>query len=172
MSSPLWIGIFFITFCIMEFNSWFLHKYVMHGFLWGLHKDHHIPNKNRRWQFNDTFAFFFATPSFLFILFDHLYTYPFLGAIGFGIMAYGVVYFFIHEVLIHHRLKFLSYKDNWYFEAINAAHKAHHSVKTKNGAYNFGMLIVPIKYFKFTWKKHRKMKLAKKTKQVIFREFS
>ena len=25
----------------MEFMAWFTHKYIMHGFLWVLHKDHH-----------------------------------------------------------------------------------------------------------------------------------
>ena len=27
----------------MEFMAWFTHKYVMHGFLWNLHFDHHKP---------------------------------------------------------------------------------------------------------------------------------
>ena len=26
----------------MEFVAWFAHKYIMHGFLWSLHKDHHV----------------------------------------------------------------------------------------------------------------------------------
>ena len=25
--------------------AWFSHKYIMHGFLWNLHKDHHVKNK-------------------------------------------------------------------------------------------------------------------------------
>ena len=29
------------TFLFMEFMAWFAHKFVMHGFLWYLHKDHH-----------------------------------------------------------------------------------------------------------------------------------
>jgi beta-carotene 3-hydroxylase len=32
---------FFATFFFMEFVAWFTHKFVMHGFLWILHKDHH-----------------------------------------------------------------------------------------------------------------------------------
>jgi len=27
----------------MEYVAWFTHKYVMHGFLWVLHEDHHRP---------------------------------------------------------------------------------------------------------------------------------
>lgn len=41
MKVALWILIFLATFCFMEFMAWFTHKYVMHGFLWSLHKDHH-----------------------------------------------------------------------------------------------------------------------------------
>ncbi|MCO4755207.1 MAG: sterol desaturase family protein [Bacteriovoracaceae bacterium] len=152
----VWVTTFIVTFCVMEFNAWFLHKYVMHGFLWVLHKDHHLPDKTRRWEYNDFFAFFFATPSFLLILSDHLWDLSTLGAIGFGIMAYGVAYFFVHEVLIHRRLKFLTGYNNWYVEAVNSAHKVHHSVKAKEGARNFGMLIVPLHYFKKALVKYKR----------------
>ena len=70
-------------------------------------------------------------------------------------MAYGVAYFFVHEVMIHRRLKFIKGSTNWYSEAVNAAHKVHHSVRSKEGATNFGMLIVPVEYFKKAWKKHK-----------------
>ncbi|KKX47766.1 hypothetical protein L950_0224770 [Sphingobacterium sp. IITKGP-BTPF85] len=30
-----------IVFVLMEGATWIIHKYIMHGFLWGLHKDHH-----------------------------------------------------------------------------------------------------------------------------------
>ncbi len=160
MSFFEWITIFILTFCIMEFNAWFLHKYVMHGFLWVLHKDHHQP-KDRWWQLNDFFALFFAIPSFLLILSNHLYDKPLNAAIGFGIMAYGAAYFFVHEVMIHRRLKFIKASTNWYSEAVNAAHKVHHSVKGKHHAENFGMLIVSMKYFKNARKKHNGLRSRK-----------
>ncbi len=143
----IWFLVFIISFLIMEFNAWWLHKYVMHGFLWNLHKDHHNP-QNRWWQYNDFFAFFFAVPSFLFILFNELFHLPLLGACGYGIMAYGIVYFLVHEVLIHRRLEFLKYPKNKYFKGLVKAHKIHHSNNKKYGCTNFGMLIVPIKYFR------------------------
>lgn len=157
MSPIIWICVFVFTFIIMEFNAWFLHKYVMHGFLWSLHKDHHVPDKSRVWEYNDFFAIFFAVPSFLLILSNHLWGMPLNAAIGFGIMAYGAAYFFVHEVMIHRRLKFLKGNSHWYSEAVNAAHKIHHSVYTKEGAKNFGMLIVPKEYFSKALKK-RKLK--------------
>lgn len=30
-----------LVFIAMEGATWLIHKYVMHGFLWMLHKDHH-----------------------------------------------------------------------------------------------------------------------------------
>ena len=41
MDILFWIIVFLTTFFFMEFMAWFTHKYVMHGFLWSLHKDHH-----------------------------------------------------------------------------------------------------------------------------------
>ncbi|MFN3455175.1 MAG: sterol desaturase family protein [Pseudobdellovibrio sp.] len=148
MSALIYITILLSTFIVMEFTAWFLHKYVMHGFLWNLHYDHHNPPKDRAYQLNDFFALFFAVPSFLFILFDSIYKIPTLGAIGFGIMAYGAAYFFIHEVIIHRRWKIFKVKNNWYFRGVNSAHKIHHMNPKKEDGCNFGMLVVPIKYFK------------------------
>lgn len=148
MSVLKYFLVIFTVFWIMEFVAWFLHKYVMHGFLWVLHFDHHNHNPNRSYQYNDFFALFFAIPSFLLILFDHIYKLPLFGAIGFGIMAYGMAYFFVHEILIHRRWKFFKFKSNRYTRGINSAHKIHHSVLGKEGCCNFGMLIVPLKYFK------------------------
>ena len=36
------ISVLLLTAAFMEFVAWFTHKYVMHGFLWFLHKDHHV----------------------------------------------------------------------------------------------------------------------------------
>lgn len=149
MISPLiYFLILFGTFWAMEFMAWFLHKYVMHGPLWILHYDHHNKNPHRSYQLNDAFALFFAVPSFLFILFDSINQLPILGAIGFGVMGYGLAYFFVHEIIIHRRWRFMHIKANTYTRGLNAAHKIHHSVTGKKGASNFGMLIVPLKYFK------------------------
>jgi len=39
------------AFLFMEFVAWFTHKYVMHGFLWVLHKDHHHRD-GRKWEWS------------------------------------------------------------------------------------------------------------------------
>jgi beta-carotene 3-hydroxylase len=35
--------------------------------------------------------------------------------IGFGILAYGIAYFLVHEVFIHQRFKWFRNSDNVYF---------------------------------------------------------
>ena len=47
------------TFFFMEFVAWFAHKYIMHGFLWVLHKDHHQKEPGF-FEKNDLFFLIFA----------------------------------------------------------------------------------------------------------------
>ena len=44
-----------ISFIGMECMAWFSHKYIMHGFLWKLHKDHH-QKTNHWWELKDIFV--------------------------------------------------------------------------------------------------------------------
>ena len=38
----------------MEFMAWFAHKYIMHGFLWNWHEDHHKPHHEKDGFFERT----------------------------------------------------------------------------------------------------------------------
>ena len=71
-----------------------------------------------------------------------------LTGIGFGISAYGVVYFLIHDVLIHRRFNWFDKAQNKYFKAIRKAHRVHHKQRDKENCECFGMLYIPRKYFK------------------------
>ena len=53
------------TFLLMEGVAWATHKYVMHGFLWSWHKDHHLPEEGF-FEKNDLFLLIFAVPGCLF----------------------------------------------------------------------------------------------------------
>ena len=134
------------TFAGMEFMAWFTHKYVMHGFLWVLHKDHHQPEKG--WfERNDAFFIFYAIISMsLFYAGEQgfWYAYP----LGFGILAYGVAYFFVHDIFIHQRFKLFRNANHWYAKGVRRAHKIHHKHLGKGDGECFGMLFVPFKYFK------------------------
>lgn len=142
------------TFIFMEFSAWFMHKYVMHGFLWSLHKDHHQPEKG--WfEKNDTFFIFYAVISTgLFVLWNEgIFKYGL--PLGLGILLYGIAYFSVHDVFIHQRFSWFKRTDNAYFRAIRKAHKVHHKHLGKDEGECFGMLVVPTKYFKEAAKSKR-----------------
>jgi beta-carotene 3-hydroxylase len=53
----------------MECVTWLTHKYLMHGFMWYFHEDHHQPKYANIFERNDIFFAIFAIPSmFLFLL--------------------------------------------------------------------------------------------------------
>ena len=148
MTTLIWITIFLGTFCAMEFMAWATHKYVMHGFLWSLHKDHHNKDHDSWFERNDAFFIFYAVVSigcFMLWRFDIFWAgLP----IGIGIFAYGLAYFIVHDIFIHQRFKLLRKADNWFAKGIRRAHKIHHKHLGKGEGECFGMLWVPMKYFK------------------------
>lgn len=147
MEIAIHICLTILTFLVMEFMAWFSHKYVMHGFLWNLHKDHHQPEKG--WfEKNDTFFVFYAVISTgLFLAWSEGY-FEYGLSIGLGILIYGMAYFAVHDIFIHQRFKWFKRTNNIYFRALRKAHKVHHKHLGKEEGECFGMLLVPMKYFK------------------------
>ena len=146
----MWIYIagFFVTFFFMEFMAWFSHKYIMHGFLWVLHKDHHKKDHESWFERNDLFFIFYAVVSMgFFFLWTNGY-FDFGLAVGLGIFAYGFAYFLVHDIFIHQRFKLFRNANNVYSRAVRRAHKMHHKHVGKGDGECFGMLLVPFKYFK------------------------
>ncbi|MFZ4612437.1 MAG: sterol desaturase family protein [Bacteroidia bacterium] len=134
------------TFIFMEFMAWFTHKFVMHGFLWYLHRDHH-QGHDGFFEKNDAFFLIFAVPS-AYCFVTGIMNSDFRLFVGIGIALYGFAYFLVHDVIIHQRFKWLRNLDNDYIKAIRRAHKIHHKHLCKEQGENFGMLVVPQKYFR------------------------
>lgn len=137
-----------IVFIAMEGITWLTHKYIMHGFLWALHKDHHQPGYPHILEKNDLFFVIFAIPSILLFYFGVEGGINYLFFIGLGILLYGIAYFIFHEVIIHRRLRWFERSNNKYIKGIRKAHKIHHKQLDKHNGECFGMLLVPFKYFK------------------------
>ncbi len=146
----IWIHllVFVATFCFMEFIAWSNHKYIMHGFLWNLHEDHHRKDHDSWFERNDWFFVIYAIVSISFFL---MWRYDILEigiSIGLGIFAYGLTYFIVHDIFIHQRFKMFRTANNRYAKAVRRAHKMHHKHIGKEHGESFGMLFVPFKYFK------------------------
>jgi len=142
------LGIALLTFCVMECVSWLTHRFLMHGLFWNLHEDHH----NKAHDFfekNDLFFVIFALIAIgFFMIGNYIEGWGFMCYISIGITLYGLAYFFVHDIFIHQRFKLLKRTDNFYLRALRKAHKVHHKHQDKTEGECFGMLFVPLKYFK------------------------
>ncbi|MEL6288728.1 MAG: sterol desaturase family protein [Pseudomonadota bacterium] len=137
----LYTSIFLGTVGAMELVAWVTHKYVMHGLLWNLHKSHHAPYEGG-FEKNDWFGIFFSAVSIsLMILGLHLW-FP-LFFVGLGLVGYGAIYLFMHDILVHHRFGFRVVPRGGYLQRMYQAHRLHHAVAEKDGAVSFGFLIAP-----------------------------
>jgi beta-carotene 3-hydroxylase len=138
------------TFFAMEGVAWLTHRYVMHGFLWFLHQDHHKKEITSFFEKNDYFFLIFAIPGIAGLFFGMQNDFNFLFWIGLGITIYGFAYFWVHDVFIHQRFRLFRNTENNYLKAIRRGHKMHHKHLGKEDGECFGMLWVPIKYFKLS----------------------
>ena len=147
-----------VSFAFMEFVAWSNHKFVMHGFLWKWHADHHV-NDNKKSQTelynpgfekNDYFLLVYAVPAIVLLLLGFYSSNFVLIAIGIGISLYGLTYFTIHDVMIHQRLKirFLTHPKSKYLQAVIEAHLAHHRGKNVKDFNNYGLLIFQPRFLK------------------------
>ncbi len=137
------IALLLATVAAMEAVAYVTHRWVMHGFLWGLHASHHRA-RTGMFEANDWFAVIFATPSILLL---YLGVAAKQGAgyawIGAGIAAYGAIYFVFHDVLVHRRVPHRIVPGSGYLKKIMQAHRLHHAVEGKHGAVSFGFLVAP-----------------------------
>ncbi len=142
----LYLLITLVTFVLMEGITWLTHRYVMHGFLWYLHEDHHQKGPGF-FEKNDAFFVIFAIPSWLCIMLGSMNQVYWVVSIGAGIALYGFAYFLVHEIIIHQRFKLFTRSNNRYIKAIRWAHKMHHKHIGKEEGESFGMLWVARKYW-------------------------
>ena len=148
MATFFWILIYVATFLFMEFMAWFSHKYIMHGFLWHLHKDHHKKDHGSWFERNDLFFIFYAVLSMTLVILWGEYGFWAGLPMALGIFTYGMSYFIVHDIFIHQRFKILRTTNSKYAKGLRRAHKIHHKSIHKGGGECFGMLWVPMKYFK------------------------
>ncbi len=131
------------TVIAMEWVAWASHKYIMHGWGWGWHRDHHEPHDNAL-EKNDLYGIVGAVMSMsMFAIGSPLV----LGAdawepgtwVGLGIMFYGIIYTVIHDGIVHQRY-FKYVPRNGYAKRLVQAHKLHHATIGKEGGVSFGFV--------------------------------
>ena len=135
-----------LGFAAMEFSGWFIHKYLMHGPLWMIHKTHHEPSKSF-FELNDLFSFLFGSVAIVLIVLG-VAELDYRFWMGVGISLYGFLYFILHDVMVHRRLKWFDRPRNSFLKGIFKAHQAHHKTNQKEDAVSFGLFLVPKQFFK------------------------
>lgn len=128
----------------MEAVAWASHKYVMHGFGWAWHRDHHEPH-GKVLEKNDRYALVGAAISIsMFSLGSPLVMGLDAWApgtwIGLGVLVYGVIYTLIHDGLVHQRY-FRWVPRRGYARRLVQAHRLHHATLGKEGGVSFGFVI-------------------------------
>ena len=143
MSTVSIILIVLATIFAMEWIAWGAHKYIMHGWGWGWHRDHHEPHDNAL-EKNDLYGIVGAVTS---ISFFALGSPLIMGAnawepatwIGLGVLFYGVIYTLVHDGLVHQRyFKFVP--KSGYAKRLVQAHKLHHATSSREGGVSFGFV--------------------------------
>jgi len=144
MDAVIAISIVIVTVLAMEWVAWASHKFIMHGWGWGWHRDHHEPH-NKILEKNDLYAIVGAMMSIsMFVLGSELV----IGAaawrpatwIGLGVMLYGVIYTLVHDGLVHQRY-FKYVPKSGYAKRLVQAHKLHHATIGKQGGVSFGFVL-------------------------------
>ena len=137
------ITIVLATIAAMEWVAWASHKYIMHGWGWGWHRDHHEPH-DKLLEKNDLFALVGAAFSISMFALGSEWV---LGAaawwpatfIGLGVLGYGIIYTLIHDGLVHQRY-FRMVPRSGYAKRLVQAHKLHHATIGKEGGVSFGFV--------------------------------
>jgi beta-carotene 3-hydroxylase len=136
------------TIAAMEWVAWASHKYIMHGWGWGWHRDHHEPHSNLL-EKNDLYALVGAGMSIsMFAVGSPWVMGELLGLsawapgtwIGLGILGYGIIYTLVHDGLVHQRY-FRWVPRRGYARRLVQAHKLHHATIGKEGGVSFGFVV-------------------------------
>ena len=130
-----------VTIVAMEIVAWAVHKHVMHRWGWGWHRSHHAPGDGLL-EKNDLYALVFGVFSLAFFTFAAS-AFPILYWVGAGMAAYGLLYFLLHDGLVHGRIGFRRTPRARYLKRLVQAHRLHHAVRERDGAVSFGFLYAP-----------------------------
>jgi beta-carotene 3-hydroxylase len=129
-----------VAFVVMEPVTWAVHRFVMHGPGWVLHRSHHAPRQGR-FEANDLYPVAFASVVGAgMVVGFNVDGWGWLVPVAVGVTAYGAAYALVHDGYIHHRLP-VGRRTFGALDALARAHAVHH----RTGGEPFGMLapVVP-----------------------------
>jgi len=133
MSPGLAVLFVMLGLMVMEFLSWFFHRFLFHGPFWAWHRSHHEPSRGF-FEKNDLFSLGFALASLIFWLSPN----PYVRLWAFSMTLYGLLYFLVHDLLIHRRLFWHPRVPTW-LRGIVQGHRHHHQRRDQKGQGPYGL---------------------------------
>ena len=131
-----------VTVAAMEYAAYAIHRWVMHGDSgWGWHASHHEAHDDLL-EKNDLYAVVFAGAAILLFWVGSVWWNP-IWWVGMGVSVYGLLYFIVHDGLVHQRWPFRHVPRKGYLQRLYQAHKLHHAVEGREGCVSFGFLYAP-----------------------------
>jgi beta-carotene 3-hydroxylase len=125
------------TVVFMEWFAAWSHKHIMHGWGWQWHKSHHEPH-DETLEKNDLYAVIFAVIA-IGMFWVGNWVWP-VWWIAVGVSVYGVLYFFMHDGLVHQRWPFRYVPRKGYLKRVYQAHRLHHAVEGRDDCVSFGFV--------------------------------
>lgn len=135
------VAIVLATVVVTECAAAWIHRVIMHGPGWRWHRSHHEP-RHGLMERNDLFSVVFAVISMALFWVGATVATP-LWWVAVGLCVYGVIYFCVHDGLVHHRWPFRHVPRRGYLRRIYQAHRLHHAVREREGCVAFGFVFVP-----------------------------
>lgn len=131
------------TVAVMEAVAYAVHRWIMHGPMgWGWHKSHHDHDHVGMFEKNDLYAVVFSVLAIgLFAAGSRWF--PPLWWIAVGMSVYGLIYFVVHDGLVHQRWPFRVVPKRGYFRRLYQAHRLHHAVDGRDDCVSFGFVYAP-----------------------------
>lgn len=130
------------TVVVMELTAWAVHRWIMHGSLgWGWHRSHH-EETHGPFEKNDLYAVPFALIAIILFTIGSA-TADWVWWLGLGVSVYGVLYFVLHDGLVHNRWPIRYVPKRGYLRRLYQAHRLHHAVEGRKGCVSFGFLYAP-----------------------------
>ncbi len=126
------------TVAFMEWFAAWSHKHIMHGWGWAWHKSHH-EHHDHALEKNDLYAVVFAGFAMAMFALGHFLWWP-AWWMAVGISIYAILYFFLHDGLVHQRWPFKYVPRKGYLKRVYQAHRLHHAVEGRDGCVSFGFV--------------------------------
>lgn len=137
------IVIVIATVAVMEGVAYATHRWIMHGRLgWGWHKSHHEHDHHGIFEKNDLYAVVFSVLSIALFALGSLW-WPWLTWVAAGLTVYGLIYFVVHDGLVHQRWPFRMIPRRGYARRLYQAHRLHHAVEGREDCVSFGFVYAP-----------------------------